>query len=38
LDSLEPELICTNSRRNVATELAAEENEKKDGIPIEELG
>ena len=37
LDSLEPEVIWIDFRMNVATELAAEENEKKEGIPIEEL-
>src|ERR1700678_3400939 len=32
LDSLEPEEIWINARTNVATELAAEENKKKEGI------
>src|SRR6202522_3589687 len=37
LDSLEPEEIWINARTNVATELAAEENKKKEGISPENL-
>src|SRR5271168_3060712 len=37
MDSMEPEEIWINARTNVATELAAEENKKKEGIPIEKL-
>ena len=37
LDSLEPEEIQINARTNVATELAAEENKKKEGISPEKL-
>jgi hypothetical protein len=37
MDSMEPEEIWINARMNVATELAAEENKKKEGIPIEKL-
>ena len=37
LDSLEPEVICINARANVAPELAAEENKKKEPIPPENL-
>ena len=34
---MEPEKVWINARTNVATELAAEENKKKEGIPIEKL-
>src|SRR6202522_1098046 len=37
MDSMEPEEVWINARTNVATELAAEENKKKEGIPIEKL-
>src|SRR6202522_3523501 len=37
MDSMEPEEIWINARTNVATELAAEENKKKEGTPIEKL-
>src|SRR6202789_2133087 len=37
MDSMEPEEIWINARTNVATELAAEENRKKEGTPIEKL-
>ena len=37
LDSLEPEEIWINARTNVATELAAEENKKKEGVSPEKL-
>src|ERR1700678_2389691 len=37
MDSMEPEEVWINARTNVATELAAEENRKKEGIPIEKL-
>src|ERR1700678_2057877 len=35
MDSMEPEEVWINARTNVATELAAEENKKKEGTPIE---
>src|SRR5271168_3969151 len=37
MDSMEPEEVWINARTNVATELAAEENKKKEGIPIKKL-
>ena len=37
LDSLEPEEIWINAQINVATEFAAEENKKKEGISPEKL-
>src|SRR6202522_172185 len=37
MDSMEPEEVWINTRTHVATELAAEENKKKEGIPIEKL-
>src|SRR6202522_3672962 len=37
MDSMEPEEVWINARTNVATELAAEENKKKEGTPIEKL-
>ena len=37
MDSMEPEEVWINTRTNVATELAAEENKKKEGTPIEKL-
>src|SRR5271155_4062563 len=37
LDSLEPKEIWINARTNVATELAAEENKKKEGVSPEKL-
>src|ERR1700678_3412956 len=37
MDSMEPEEVWINARMNVATELAAEENKKKEGIPIKKL-
>jgi hypothetical protein len=37
MDSMEPEGIWINARTNVTTELAAEENKKKEGIPIGKL-
>src|SRR5271168_2016189 len=37
MDSMESEEVWINTRTNVATELAAEENKKKEGIPIEKL-
>src|ERR1700678_1604843 len=37
MDSMEPEEVWINARTNVATELAVEENEKKEGIPTEKL-
>ena len=37
LDSLKPKVIWINARTNVATELATEENKKKEGIPPEKL-
>src|ERR1700678_3061182 len=37
MDSMEPEEVWINARTNIATELAAEENKKKEGIPIEKL-
>jgi hypothetical protein len=35
LDSLELKVVWINARTNVATELAAKENKKKEGIPPE---
>src|ERR1700678_3575402 len=37
MDSMEPEEVWINARTNVATELAAEENKKKEGTAIEKL-
>src|SRR6202522_4028187 len=37
MDSMEPEEVWINARTNVATELAVEENKKKEGIPTEKL-
>jgi hypothetical protein len=37
MDSMEPEEVWINVRTNVATELAVEENKKKEGIPTEKL-
>ena len=37
LDSLKPKVIWINARPNIATGFTAEENKKKEGIPIEEL-
>src|ERR1700678_3076153 len=37
MDSMEPEEVWINASTNVATELAAEENKKKEGTPIEKL-
>src|ERR1700678_3842129 len=37
IDSMEPEEVWINAKTNVATELAAEENKKKEGTPIEKL-
>ena len=37
MDSMEPEAVWINARTNIATELAAEENKKKEGTPIEKL-
>src|SRR5271155_3002076 len=37
MDSMEPEEVWINARTNVATELVAEENKKKEGTPIEKL-
>jgi hypothetical protein len=37
MDSMEPEEVWINARTNIATELAAEENKKKEGTPIEKL-
>jgi hypothetical protein len=33
LDSLEPKVIWINARTNIATEMAAKGNKKKEGIP-----
>src|SRR6202522_798015 len=37
MDSMEPEEVWINARTNIGTELAAEENKKKEGTPIEKL-